>query len=59
MSQQYIKNYTILEAAAELKLCRASIYKLINEGKLSTMKFGRRRIVSHSALLDYMKKSVA
>jgi len=59
MSQQVIKNYTISEAAQKLRICRASLYNLINQGKLSSMKFGRRRLISHSSLVDYMNKSVS
>lgn len=41
---------TVREAAAALSLGRTSIYALINEGRLETIKIGRRRLIKTESL---------
>ena len=42
--------YSINEAAEALSLGRTSIYVLINEGRLATVKLGRRTLVKVSSI---------
>jgi len=41
---------SITETAEALNLGRTSIYALINEGKLETLKMGRRRLVTVASI---------
>ena len=47
--------YSIEQTMGVLNLSRATIYAEINEGRLRTYKVGRRRMVSHDALADWVK----
>ena len=47
--------YSIAQTMEVLNLSRATIYAEINEGRLRTYKVGRRRMVSHNALTDWVK----
>ena len=47
--------YSIEQTMGALNLSRATIYAEINEGRLRTYKVGRRRMVSHDALADWVK----
>ena len=48
--------YPILEARQLLGgISQASIYKLINQGKLRTFRQGRRRFVSGDAITEYVE----
>lgn len=52
--------YTINEAAAAVGLGRTTIYRLIAEGKLSTVKVGHRTLIptaSLRALIDNAPKA--
>lgn len=44
-TQPAARNYSVLEAAAFLRISRASIYRLIAEGRLKSLKIGRRSII--------------
>jgi excisionase family DNA binding protein len=44
---------TVAEAAAYLRLCRATIYALMDGGKLAYAKFGGARRIAWQALRDY------
>ncbi len=41
---------TVLEAAAWLRVNKWTVYNLIRNGQLQTIKIGRRRLVSRAAL---------
>ena len=47
--------YSIEQTMEALNLSRATIYAEINEGRLRTYKVGRRRMVSHDALANWIK----
>lgn len=47
---------SIPETAAELGICRASVYKLISAEKLPTVKLGRRRFVRSSDLAQFLEE---
>ena len=44
------QRYTIPESIALLRSSRATVYKLIDSGRLATIKEGRRRYVPGSAI---------
>lgn len=47
---------SIKEAAATLSLGRTSIYSLINQGKIDTIKFGRRTLVKVDSIHRFIKE---
>ncbi len=47
--------YSIPQVIEMLNLSRASVYAEINDQRLRTYKVGRRRMVSHGALEDWIK----
>ena len=49
---------TVKEAAAKLKLCRASVYKLMDSGELQYAKFGSARRIPVRALIDFAVRSM-
>jgi len=50
---------TITEAARELRVSRAFLYRLIAEKRVSTVSLGRRRLVRPEALLELVNRSAA
>ncbi len=46
--------YTINEVAEAISLGRTSIYKAINEGRLTAKKFGSKSLVSAESLDDFI-----
>jgi excisionase family DNA binding protein len=46
---------SISEAAKALSLGRTSIYALINDGRLDTIKIGRRRLVKVESIQQLLK----
>lgn len=46
---------SISEAAKALSLGRTSIYALINEGRLQTIKIGRRRLVKIESIRQLLE----
>lgn len=46
---------TVPEAAARLRISRWSLYQLINQGALTSVKIGRRRLVPALALERYVQ----
>ena len=49
--------HQIPAAARRLGICRAMLYKLIASGDISTIKIGRRRLVSENAICDFIAKN--
>ena len=47
------------EAAELLSISRRVLDRLVREGELSSVKLGRRRLVPHGALEDYVARLVA
>jgi excisionase family DNA binding protein len=47
------------EAAEMLSISRRVVDRLVREGALDTVKLGRRRLVPHEALEDYVARLVA
>lgn len=50
-----LKTYSISDAARELNICRKSVYKLIHEGALKTIKLGNRCRISNLSIMEYLK----
>jgi len=48
---------TIPEAARELRVSRAFLYRLIAEKRVSTVSLGRRRLVRPEALVELVNRS--
>jgi excisionase family DNA binding protein len=44
--------FTMNEAAAWLRVSRWSLYNLIRDGQLRTIRIGRRRLVTRAALME-------
>ena len=49
---------TVNDTAAELSCSRATVYRLINEGKLKTFKVGRLRRVLTTSIHDLANENV-
>ena len=47
---------TVEEAAKRLHICRSNMYKLISSGEVESIKIGRLRRVTPSALEDYIQR---
>ena len=43
-------SHGILDAARRIGVCRSTIYNLINDGKLDTVKVGRRTLIKAESL---------
>ena len=50
-----VRLVTVQEAAEQLRISRWSVYNLIRANELSTVKIGRRRLVSPAALTECVK----
>lgn len=46
---------TVKDVMQRTKLCRQSVYNEINSGRLKTFRVGNRRLVSPSALSEWVK----
>lgn len=46
----YSLTISVADAALALSLGRTSIYKLMNEGRLETIKIGRRRLIKTASI---------
>lgn len=51
--------HSIKDAARALSLGRTTIYKLIKEGRLETVKLGRRTLVKTSSIMALIGEGVA
>lgn len=51
--------YDLDEAAKQLSISRRVVDRLVGEGELESVKLGRRRLVPHEALEDYVARLVA
>ena len=49
------QQFSVLEAAAHLRVSRSFMYKLISQGKLTPTKFGNRTIFTGSELERFVK----
>jgi excisionase family DNA binding protein len=47
---------TVEETAERLRLGRTYTYELIRQGKIPSIKLGKRRLVSDKAIEDYIRK---
>ena len=47
------------EAATRLRICRATMFKLIGSGEIESVQIGRLRRVKPSALDDYVNRLTA
>lgn len=48
--------YSVQDAMTLLDMGRTELYQEIRSGRLKSVKRGRRRQISHDALLDYYKR---
>lgn len=46
---------SILEAARLTSLCRSTVYVLLREGKLKSIKVGGRHLVDYGSILELMR----
>jgi excisionase family DNA binding protein len=51
--------YSILEAAYALNLSRATLYRLLAEGKIASIKIGSRRLILRSSIDDLLRGGTA
>lgn len=47
--------YPVPEAAAQIGVSRAEVFKLIGSGRLRSFRVGRRRLVSAEAIRDFIR----
>lgn len=52
-----VRVFTINEAADFLRVKRTSVYELVNSGRLSSFHIGSRRLVSKTALVNFIKEA--
>lgn len=45
---------TIPETAAELRICRSYVYKLMNEERIRTLKLGNRTLIQYKEILRFI-----
>ena len=55
MQNDHLKLLNIDQACERLSLGRWSVYKLINQNRLKTVKIGKRRLVTMNAIDDFIK----
>lgn len=55
METSYRDALSVVEARERLGgISNATFYALINDGELRTFKLGRRRLISHQAIIDFI-----
>jgi excisionase family DNA binding protein len=47
--------YSILEAAHVLNLSRATLYRLLAEGRIASIKIGSRRLIPRTSIDDLLR----
>jgi len=55
MENEHLKLLNINQACERLNLGRWSVYKLINQNRLRTVKIGRRRLVTIGAIRAFIE----
>lgn len=50
--------YDLDQAAEQLSISRRVVERLIRDGELDSVKLGKRRLVEHDALVDYVARLV-
>jgi excisionase family DNA binding protein len=48
--------YKLQEVAKWMRCSRATIYRLLKNGELSSIKFGGSRLIAKSQLIDFLEK---
>lgn len=48
--------HDILETAHWLRCGRSTVYELLNAGELRSIKIGRRRLVTHASIVEYVER---
>lgn len=48
--------YDILEAAHVLRCGRSTIYELLKDGEIRSIHIGRRRLITHTSLVEYVNR---
>jgi len=48
--------YSVEEAGQMIGLCRRTIYELMTSGQLRSVKIGRRRLVRHTDLVEFLAR---
>lgn len=49
----------IPETAAELRCGRSTVYCLLNDGELTGIKIGRRRLVIYESVVEFVQRQAA
>jgi excisionase family DNA binding protein len=50
--------YSILEAAYALNLSRATLHRLLAEGRIASIKIGSRRLIPRQAIDDLLREGM-
>lgn len=50
---------SVVQALSYLNIARGTLYKLIREGELKTVKVFSRRLIPRSALDDFLRRKLA
>lgn len=56
MSHKEARLHTVETVMDRLSLGRTKVYQLIESGAIRSVKVGRRRLVSESAIAEYIKR---
>ena len=51
------KAYSVIEAAAALRLSRPTLHRMLKRGELASLKIGDRRIIPAKAIDDLLAKA--
>jgi len=54
---QELKFYTVAEVAAQTRVSKMTVYRLVHSGELEAVRVGRSFRVSEKALREYLAKS--
>jgi len=55
MENEHLKLLNITQACEHLNLGRWSVYRLINQNRLKTVKVGKRRLVTRNAIRAFIE----
>lgn len=54
---QELKFFTVAEVAAQIRVSKMTVYRLVHSGELEAVRVGRSFRVSEKALREYLTKS--
>jgi excisionase family DNA binding protein len=55
---EYIRLHSIKDVVGRTRLSRSTLYQEMKSGRLQSVKVGSRRLVTESALIDYIRNLI-